>query len=185
MGYIQSGKSKIEIVNVSENVTSAANVSQYPVESGAPITDHMMYTGGPVTISGWILAKNGNAAEQAYNTLVSWQKDVRWIIYRGRSYFKNAVIQDISKGYDTVENGFNITITLQPIRVAKTIWEKIPQPPVAKQPSKPSNAVYVTVQPGNTYWGWWQQYGTPIQQLRDWNKWPDRFIPIGARARVK
>ena len=107
------------------------------------------------------------------------------IIYRGRSYFKNAVIQDISKGYDTVENGFTITITLQPIRVAKTIWEKIPQPPVAKQPSKPSNAVYVTVQPGNTYWGWWQQYGTSIQQLRNWNKWPDRFIPIGARARVK
>lgn len=57
MGYIQSGKSKVEIVNVSETVTSAANVSQYPVESGAPITDNMMYTGGPVTISGWILAK--------------------------------------------------------------------------------------------------------------------------------
>ena len=56
MGYIQSGKSKVEIVNVSETVTSAANVSQYPVESGAPITDNMMYTGGPVTISGWILA---------------------------------------------------------------------------------------------------------------------------------
>ena len=32
MGYIQSGKSKVEIVNVSETVTSA-NVSQYPVES--------------------------------------------------------------------------------------------------------------------------------------------------------
>ena len=42
MGYIQSGKSKVEIVNVSETVTSAANVSQYPVESGAPITDNMM-----------------------------------------------------------------------------------------------------------------------------------------------
>ncbi|MFP7481249.1 LysM peptidoglycan-binding domain-containing protein [Weissella paramesenteroides] len=54
-----------------------------------------------------------------------------------------------------------------------------------KQAKAPSSGVYVTVRPGNTYWGWWVKYGTPIQTLRNWNHWPDRRIPIGARARVK
>ncbi|PZL78252.1 peptidoglycan-binding protein LysM [Enterococcus plantarum] len=185
MAYIQIGKTKVQIVNTSENDGSDANVSQYPVESGAPITDNMMYMGGQVTISGLLLADSSSKAEQAYKTLVDSQKNVNWITYRGRIYLKDAVIQSISRSYATYENGFDVSITLQPMRLAKSVWEKIPQPPVAKQPVKPSSAVYVTVQPGNTYWGWWMQYGTAIQTLRDWNKWPDRFIPIGARARVK
>lgn len=185
MALIQVGNTKIYVVNTSEGDASSANVSQYPVESGAPITDNMMYMGGQVTVSGFLLDEKGSTAEKAYSTLVDWQKNVKWITYRGRMYFKNAVIQDVSRSYDRYKNGFGVNITLQPISIAKSVWEKIPQPPVAKQPVKPSSAVYVTVQPGNTYWGWWQQYGTSIQQLRDWNKWPDRFIPIGARARVK
>lgn len=183
MGYIQLGNTKIQLVNSSEGQSSSANVSQFPVEEGAPISDNMMYMGGPVTISGWIL---GDKAEQSYNSLVEWQKKAALVSFRGRIYLKDAAIQDISKGYDRISNGFSVSITLMPIRIAKAIWAKIPQPPVAKQPVKPkTTAVYVTVQPGNTYWGWWMQYGTAIQTLRDWNKWPDRFIPIGVRARVK
>lgn len=185
MGYIQNGNSKIEIVSSSENESSTSNMTQYPVEQGAPIADNMIFMGGPTTISGFLI---GDDAEQNYNTLVEWQKNAIQVSFRGRIYLKTAGIQSISKGYDRYKNGFSISITLQPIRIATAVWEKIPQPPVVKQPSpaaKPSTAVYVTVKRGNTYWGWWRQYGTPIQTLRNWNKWPDRFIPIGARARVK
>lgn len=185
MSYLQIDATKIHIINTTESDSSESNVSQYPVESGAPISDNMMYMGGQVTIGGFLLGESSSAAEQSYKTLVDFQQHSLLMTYRGRIYLKDAVIQNISRSYTTYENGFDVTITLQPVRTAKSIWEKIPQPPVAKQPVNNSGAVYVTVQPGNTYWGWWMQYGTPIQTLRNWNGWPDRFIPIGVRARVK
>ena len=182
MGYIQFESTRIDIVSSSESESRTSSVTQYPVESGSPVSDNAMYSGGSITISGFLLGSN---SEDSFNTLIEMQRNARLVTYRGRIYWKDAVIQDIGKGYERYENGFSVTITLQEIRIASAVWDKIPQPPIAKQPSKPSTAVYVTVKKGDTYWGWWQQYGTAIQTLRDWNKWPDRVIPIGARARVK
>lgn len=183
MGLIQHDNTKIYVINSTESDASSATISQYPVEEGAPISDNVMYMGGPVTVAGSLL---GNNAEQDYKKLVEWQKNNYQLTYRGRIYIKTVAIQDMSRSYNNVGNGFGVSVTLMPIRIAKATWEKIPQPPAKKQPTPAASpAVYVTVQPGNTYWGWWVQYGTPIQTLRDWNKWPDRFIPIGARARVK
>lgn len=190
MGAIEFNGTRIELVNSTENESSSASITQYPVEEGMPFSDNMTWNGYSVQITGYLL---GDAAEESYNTLKEWQISSELVSFRGRIYLKNAGIQDISKGYDRYENGFSITITLIPIRIASVFWEKIPQPPTVKQPEKSkqdedktaTNETFVTVKAGDTYWGWWKQYGTAIQQLRDWNKWADRQIPIGSRARVK
>lgn len=188
MGYIEFDGTKIELVNSNENEASSSSITQYPVEEGAPFSDNMTYQGAPVSIAGFLL---GDKAEESYNTLKEWQIRAELVSFRGRIYVKDCGIQDLSKGYEHYENGFSIQIALVPIRLASAVWKKIPEPPAVKQPEKSNddakkeNEAYVTVKAGDTYWGWWKQYGTSIEQLRSWNKWPDRQIPIGARARVK
>lgn len=187
MGFIEFDGTKIELVNSNETESSSSSVTQYPVEEGAPFSDNMTYQGAPVSITGFIL---GDKAEESYNKLKEWQIGAKMVSFRGRIYVKDCGIQDLSKGYEHYENGFSIQITLVPIRLASALWEKIPPPPAAKQPEKSGgdkkeDGTFVTVKAGDTYWGWWKQYGTSIDQLRSWNKWPDRQIPIGARARVK
>lgn len=182
MAKIINGSQEIEIVNITENENLASLVTQYPVESGAPISDHTQISGKTLQVTGFLL---GDKAESDYTTLEKWKNEGKLVSFKGRVYLRNLSITDISKGYDRIENGFSINISYTVIRTAKTSWSKVPNNGKKQPPPAAKKEVYVTVKKGNTYWGWWKQYGTPIQTLRNWNKWPDRFIPIGKRARVK
>ena len=182
MGEIRYGKQAIKVVNSSESESRSSTVTQFPVEEGAPVSDHTQFQGKTVQMTGFLLGSN---AEQNYKTLSDWQDKGYLIEYRGRIYIKDIVIDNVSKTYDKIGNGFGISIAFTPIRRAKTSWTKVPNSGKKQPTPAKSTAIYVTVKRGNTYWGWWKQYGTPIQTLRNWNKWPDRFIPIGKRARVK
>ncbi|HEM2532857.1 TPA: LysM peptidoglycan-binding domain-containing protein, partial [Listeria monocytogenes] len=84
--------------------------------------------------------------------------------------------------------GFEITVSLRDLRRASTPWVRKKKKSSGKKQSvksKKSPGTYITVKKGDCYWKWWKRYGTSIAQLRKWNKWPDRRIPIGKRARVK
>lgn len=185
MAFIVNGSQEIEIVNIQENENISSTVTQYPVEKGSPISDHTQISSKTMQVSGYLFGDSKSSSEAKYNALQKFKNEGKLVEFKGRIYLKNLAITDVSKSYDKIGNGFAINISFTVIREAKVSWSKIPNNG-KKQPTTPKNPeVYVTVKRGNTYWGWWKQYGTPIQTLRNWNKWPDRFIPIGARARVK
>ncbi|EAD6274211.1 LysM peptidoglycan-binding domain-containing protein [Listeria monocytogenes] len=180
----------VKLVNTNENESSPFTITDNPVETGANVSDHVQRETKTLEISGFLL---GATAERDYATLKDYAEKGTIVTFRGRVYFKNVLISNLSKSYNTIKNGFKITISLRDLRRASTPWvrkkkkssgKKQPVKP-KKQPVKKTTAVYVTVKSGDCYWKWWKRYGTSIAQLRKWNKWPDRRIPNGARARVK
>ncbi|EAF6111266.1 LysM peptidoglycan-binding domain-containing protein [Listeria monocytogenes] len=180
----------VKLVNTNENESSPFTITDNPVETGANVSYHVQRETKTLEISGFLL---GATAERDYATLKDYAEKGTIVTFRGRVYFKNVLISNLSKSYNTIKNGFEITISLRDLRRASTPWvrkkkkssgKKQPVKP-KKQPVKKTTAVYVTVKSGDCYWKWWKRYGTSIAQLRKWNKWPDRRIPNGARARVK
>ncbi|EJV3834580.1 LysM peptidoglycan-binding domain-containing protein [Listeria innocua] len=180
----------VKLVNTNESESSPFTITDNPVETGANVSDHVQRETKTLEISGFLL---GATAERDYATLKDYAEKGTIVTFRGRVYFKNVLISNLSKSYNTIKNGFEITISLRDLRRASTPWvrkkkkssgKKQPVKP-KKQPVKKTTAVYVTVKSGDCYWKWWKRYGTSIAQLRKWNKWPDRRIPNGARARVK
>ncbi|EAE7099174.1 TPA: LysM peptidoglycan-binding domain-containing protein [Listeria innocua] len=173
----------VKLVNTNESESSPFTITDNPVETGSPVSDHVQRETKTLEISGFLL---GATAEKDYATLKSYAEKGTIVSFRGRVYFKNVLISNLSKSYNTIKNGFEITVSLRDLRRASTPWVK-KKSSGKKQPvkSKKSPGTYITVKKGDCYWKWWKRYGTSIAQLRKWNKWPDRRIPIGKRARVK
>lgn len=174
---------KIKLVNSREDENVAVEISSRPVEQGAPISDHVQQQNRTLRVSGYLI---GSSAERDYRDLSRWARSGKIITYRGRVNFKDVLISNVTRGYEDIKNGMEISLSITTVRRAKRSWVRRPSNAGRQQatPSK-TTGTFVTVKAGNTYWGWSQSYGTSIAQLRTWNGWPDRLIPIGARARVK
>ncbi|MBA4294365.1 LysM domain-containing protein [bacterium] len=180
-----------------ENLNSSVNATQYGVESGEPFTDHIEKKPSEMDLTVFILGDNYMGELEK---LKGYQRTGKLLKFVGRSAVDNVVILNLNRKYTAqVENGVAVQITLRKIRVADTPWIKMPpkKKPSIKPPTKggekkptqkkarPSPATYHTVKPGDTYWGLSKRYGSSIQQLRAWNKYPDRLIPVNAKLRVK
>lgn len=175
----------VKLVNTNESESSPFTITDNPVETGSPVSDHVQRETKTLEISGFLL---GATAEKDYATLKSYAEKGTIVSFRGRVYFKNVIISNLSKSYNTIKNGFEITVSLRDLRRASKPWVRKKKKSSGKKQSvksKKSPGTYITVKKGDCYWKWWKRYGTSIAQLRKWNKWPDRRIPIGKRARVK
>ncbi|WP_239256690.1 LysM peptidoglycan-binding domain-containing protein [Listeria ilorinensis] len=173
----------MSIVNMNESEVTAAEATQYPVEQGTPISDHVQVQNKTLSITGFLL---GSSAEQDYLKIHDFVQKGTVVTWRGRVYFHDVLVNSIIKDYDTIENGMAVTISITTLRRASSPWVQKKTSSGKKQTTSKSQAgTWITVKKGDCYWKWWKQYGTSIAQLRSWNKWPDRKIPIGARARVK
>lgn len=185
MGTFKSGKTKIQVSIENETETIKNLVSQYPVQRGTPVADHTQRESKTWSFDGKLYGKNQHDIDVKFSKLLDWQFKGTILSYNGAIRHKNIIIEEMTKTYDDCgfKNAIKINFTLRNIRIVKTSFVK--KKHVGPKPPKKTKGVYVTVRPGDTYWGWWVKYGTSIQTLRNWNHWPDRVIPIGRRARVK
>lgn len=178
-----------------ESESHSVDATAYAVEKGEPFTDHVAKRPSEFSISGYILSNNFDAAK---NSLIKSMEIGKVVKYTGKAVFSNVVILDISGEHgEEVKNGMAISIKLRRIRITTTPWQKVPpktkpvvKPVTQSGKKKPSGtratqAVYHTTRKGDTYWGWSKKYGTSITQLRAWNGWPDKKIPVPGLARVK
>lgn len=183
---LERNREQVVIYPDQENRQSEADVAQYPVEDGGTITDNSKFSSNTVNITGYIIGKDLNDANRQAGVLFNWHKTPTGMIslingFSDDSYLIKSYNQKIS---DNNSNAIYVDVTM--VKIRKPVGSFAGMKNSGRvQPSTPPAATYVTVVRGNTYWGWMVRYGTPVQQLRDWNHWPDRFIPIGARARVK
>ena len=187
MATLKKGNVGVEIFSESEEEEITNKVAQYPVQSGNNITDHTQRESLTWTFEGKIFGKNKAEIDRKYGQLVNWQHDGSLLTYTGAIRRSSMLITNLHRTEDEggFANAIKFSMELTHVEVVKSSFVKA----VNVGPKKPSPTanpgVWVTVRPGNTYWGWMMQYGTSIQQLRNWNHWPDRRIPIGVRARVK
>ena len=187
MGVLKAGKTAIKISAESEEEDVAQTVASFPVQSGNAITDHTQQESQTWSFEGKIYGKNQTEVDKKFQQLLNWAHAGTLLRYYGAIHHGNMMITNLHKTYDEggFTNAIKFTMELRYVAVVKTSFTKAKHvgPKKPKPAKKPG--VYVTVRRGNTYWGWWVKYGTSIQTLRNWNHWPDRRIPIGARARVK
>ena len=187
MATLKKGNVGVEIFSESEEEEITNKVAQYPVQSGNNITDHTQRESLTWTFEGKIFGKNKAEIDRKYGQLVNWQHDGSLLTYTGAIRRSSMLITNLHRTEDEggFANAIKFSMELTHVEVVKSSFVKAVNVG-PKKPSPPANpGVWVTVRPGNTYWGWMIQYGTSIQQLRNWNHWPDRRIPIGVRARVK
>lgn len=186
MAILTDSKGKsVEVFFLDEHEELSMNVSTHPIEVGAPITDHSQIDSETFSHSGWLQGNSQSEIDAKYQQLREWSLNGELINQSGAIRRTGLMITNLSKDYGNggYRNTIQFSIDLTSVFTAKVTWYKNVN--AGKKQSSPSGAVYITVVAGNTYWGWWQKYGTSINQLRAWNGWPDRAIPIGARARVK
>lgn len=187
MGVLSDGKTKLDAFVTTEEETISNKVAQYPVQRGNPLIDHTQRESKSWNFEGKIFGANRAEIDAKWNTLLTWQQNGALLTYTGAIYHTDILIQDLTKTYD--DGGFTNAVkfngTLQYVSMVSSSFVKATNTGFTKPTPPATPGVWITVKAGNTYWGWWQKYGTSINQLRAWNKWPDRRIPIGARARVK
>ncbi|MED4979399.1 LysM peptidoglycan-binding domain-containing protein [Geobacillus stearothermophilus] len=176
---------------ISESPQYSVQTTSYPVEKGIAFTDHVKPEPESLQIEVFL---SGSSYQKTLDQLKNSMYRGDIMTYSGRFIMRNVIIESISSNADkSAKNGIQASITLKQIRVATTPYVKPnPQtkPPTnagKKQPTpkKPGNAVYHITKRGDTYRGLSKKYGTPVSQLRAWNKYPDTKIPVGVKLRVK
>ena len=181
---------KYKIDNMQESTANSVTTTSYPVEKGFPITDSVQRQPKTYSVSGRIVRKSEKEAETVATAIENLQNKGKMVKYVGRIKASDVLITNFSRNYDsTIANGFSMSLEMQQIRIAKTPFvKKKTKKKVSGKKSvkkKSDGPVYHKVKKGDTYWGCWKKYGTPIDTLRKWNKYPDRRIPIGVKLRVK
>lgn len=187
-----------KIHNATETYNSSVSVTSYPVEKDLPLNDSVQRNPDTFTVSGKILDasrknKNSNKKKQKIIELMNKGKVVKYV---GRLKVSNVLITDINGTYTSaVGNGHEFSMSLQRVRIATTPYRKkktkkkssgkktVKKKTTTKKAT--TKKVYHKVRRGDTYWGLSRKYGTSINQLRKWNKYPDRRIPIGVKLRAR
>ena len=185
---LTDGKTKVYILSDEDNRNRDFNIAQNPVENGSVITDHVSMNGDTGQIQGLMLGDGGtNKDAQDYLGIIEkWQNDGVALKYYGRYYLYPILIQGNEHSFDKTRNAVHITLNWTVLHLTNAPAQTAIAVKKAVASSSANNqGTYVTVAPGNTYWGWMMKYGTSIAQLEAWNKWPATLIPIGAKARVK
>lgn len=181
---------KYKIDNMNESTSNSVTTTSYPVEEGFPITDSVQRQPKTYSVSGRIVRKTAKEAETVATAIENLQNKGKMVKYVGRIKASDVLITNFNRSYDvTIANGYTMSLEMQQIRIAKTPYvkkktkKKVSGKKTVKK--KDSGPVYHKVKKGETYWKMMKTYGTSLDQLRKWNKYPDRRIPIGVKLRVK
>lgn len=181
---VRLGNIKLSIETESDS--RSIDATTYPVERSESYTDHVITKPKEFSLSGQIDGPNYMRDKQY---LENEMNKGTVFTYVGRNIAKQVIILSIDgTAHVGIMNGSEINIKLQTVRFATSPWKSVnntgEKKPVVKA-AESTNEVYHVTKSGDTYWGLWKKYGTSIDQLRKWNKYPDRRIPIGVKLRVK
>lgn len=178
----------IKIENEQDSKSPSVTITQNPVETGKPLTDHVQVNPDTFTVSGFLMDPN---AQKNLSKLESYMKSGHVLTYVGRTIAKNVLISEMPATYSgEVGNGINVNITLTDVRIAKTplIKKKTTTTNSGKKTSTNSSGKkFVRVRKGYTYWQASVDYHINLKKLMAFpeNKWPARVIPIGVMMRVR
>lgn len=183
---------KVKITVMEEQVSESVRVTEYPVEKGSPIVDHIERTSSKYSFDAALI---GTDYSNRLRTLKDYMNNGTLINYVGRTAASAVVITNIERTYNKeIKHGITLKISVQKMRLSKSPWikkkgQKKPtrggkKKPAPKKP-RPNPKVYHVTKRNDTYWDLARKYGTTVSKLRAFNKYPDRRIPIGVRLRIK
>lgn len=137
------------------------------------------------------ISKNASSddREAQYQKLLSWTKHAI-VAIKGRVHWGKAFITSLQRSTDTnsSKNGYSLSLTLIPARVAKIEMSKAKKAPTTKrkgrrrrQAKEPQPKEH-RIKAGDTYWQLAQTYHTTPNKLEHANKGqPARDLQIGRK----
>lgn len=197
--YPGSDHSYVWLFNISETNETDANVSTNAVSAGQYINYYTQSQPRVRSISaalyppmfGYDLDDKAELYKQ-FRKLEKWARDGTELCWHGYHQSKHTVFTQVSSSHDnTSGNTIPVSIAFQDVNWAKSnvssksTKSKSSGKKSAKKGTRKKTTKYVVVKKGDTYSRWHKIYGTSIADLRKWNGWSDRGIPVGKRARVK
>lgn len=183
---------------VTENPNYAVEITQYPVEEGIDLTDHVERRPTTMTITGAIL---GPDAASIREKLIEAMTSGTPLDYIGRNAFRRVLIADLNTEHDAeVANGYRFTATLQQVRVASPSYAPLLNDPILLAQAKPTTnggrqqladrppkgtPQYHTIRRGETMYSIAPKYGTTWLTVLKLNPGVNpRALQIGQRIRV-
>lgn len=182
------------IHGISEDFDKPGELPSQPVEDGMDLTDHVTVGAMTLSLTGILTRPTPERVQTLIDRIESWKAAGTRLQYEGSKIVQNVAIKDFRYTKDAKNrNGYNFSMTLQQIRIGKPSYVKTTTPaatkPVTSSGQKQTantntKEKYHIVKKGDTYWALSKKYGSTVQQLRTWNKYPDRQIPVKAKLRV-
>jgi len=186
---------RIGLHALTEDESNTNTATQYPIEGHNAVTDHVRRESKVMTFS--ILIDEGTMAKsnKIYRKLNDWGFHGKLLVFKGATmYFQHVVITNLTKHGESLETGIECSLELTYVYFTKSsVIKKGSVKNNGKKGSGGSSGStspkkkgqYRTSKKGDSYWLYHQKTGASIANLRKWNKYPDRAIPIGVRVRIK
>lgn len=183
---------------ISETPLYSVNVTQYPVETGIDLTDHVERQSTTMEITGMIL---GPKAASIRARLIESMQNGEKLDYVGRNAFRQVLLSSIQTEHDAqVANGYRFTATLQQVRVAQPSYAPLLNDPILLSQAKDTTNAgrqqlankppqgtpqYHEIKRGETMYSIAPKYGTSWQSVQALNPNVDpKTLQIGQRVRV-
>ncbi len=110
----------IEIFVEEESPKFSVTVTEYPVEEGEPIADHVKRELPVLSISGKLLGEDASEKRSKIRAMMESGETVKYV---GRNAFGNAVVTSFDSTHNhKVANGMNFTMNLRQIRKIKQLF---------------------------------------------------------------
>lgn len=192
-------KKKLTLAPLSETEPVDNNVPTKPLQSGNPMVSHTVRESKTLEVVGRLYAKNPSGGKNyqyeldtIYGYLLTWQFDGTLLEYSGKSRLQNVVISNLSKVYteENYTNLIDVSFTLQEISIPVLGFDGA-ENLGRVEPTENNGGTYVTVKPGDTYWGYAIAYGTSVDEIRNLSghenqtMYPPYGIDGNGKVRVK
>lgn len=110
----------IEIFVEEESPKFSVSVTEYPVEEGEPIADHVKRELPSISVSGKLLGPDASEKRAKIRAMMESGETVSYV---GRNAFANAVITSFDSGHNhRIANGMTFTMSLRQIRKIKQLF---------------------------------------------------------------
>lgn len=115
-------------VTVSETHTDEMEITEHPVEQGAPVNDHAYMRPSELRISAGHGKEGKQSAQDMYDKLLDLQKKREpFDVYTGKRVYKNMLIQSLSVTTDkSTENVLMFDADLREVVIVKTETTRVP-----------------------------------------------------------
>lgn len=183
----------------SEDMT--ANITNWPVDNGAPRADYARVSGKTVTVGGILAGHDRAEANEKYKKLRSWMSNHIQLTYKGDIYYKHLMISGLQQSFSDLRDNLKVSITFTFVYWAevttstgKNSKKKTSKSSKRTQGHRNRRYAAITVKRGQTLWGLSKRYGTSVKWLQKVNniKNPNKidtgehlYVPGSARSSRK